>query len=156
MRGKKWVLRPHAVEVVGQKAKANLFEVPGGYVVPVTFGGKEPTATVVLRGLPQLAGQKGFRMEVIHPGEASRVGRGTKTHQEPGEVGLRSSTHPTDFTLDVPLLRGCAMVKLSYAWIEPAASWFCGTGSIQMGTTIEGGEIHYTMDGTVPTVASPR
>ncbi len=58
MRGKKWVLPPHVVEVVGNKAKANLFEVPGGYALPVTFGGKASTATVVLAGLPRLPGQE--------------------------------------------------------------------------------------------------
>ena len=69
MRGKRWVLRPHVVEVVGKTAKANLFEVPGGYALPVTFGGQASTATVLLTGLPRLAGQASFRVEMIHPGE---------------------------------------------------------------------------------------
>ncbi|MDD2764870.1 MAG: hypothetical protein PHE83_12955 [Opitutaceae bacterium] len=29
LRGKKWVLRPHAVEAVNHAAKVNLFQVPG-------------------------------------------------------------------------------------------------------------------------------
>ena len=57
MRGKKWVLLPHAVEVADQKARANLFAVPGGYVMPVVFGGKAKSVEVVLRGLPRLPGQ---------------------------------------------------------------------------------------------------
>ena len=57
IRGKQWVLRPRVVAVVGQKAKANLFEVPGGYALPVTFGGRESAVTVLLDGLPRLARQ---------------------------------------------------------------------------------------------------
>ena len=34
MRGKKWVLLPHVVEVADKAAAVNLFEVPGGYVIP--------------------------------------------------------------------------------------------------------------------------
>jgi hypothetical protein len=209
IRGKKWVLHPHAVEVVGQKAKANLFEVPGGYVVPVTFGGKEATVKVVLHGLPRLAGQTGFRMEVLHPGEErwtllaagslhpegiSAISPGSRSapgvvdvKQFPtpeGSKPVRAATPPGsryiscnttggalrdprliaetppgsrhDLTLEVPLSRGCAMVKLSYAWINPTESWFCETTSIEMGTTIDGGELHYTLDGSEPTAASPR
>ncbi len=69
LRGKKWVLLPHVIEVVGEKARANLFATPGGYVIPVVFGGKERSVDIVLRGLPVLPGQDGFRAEVIHPGE---------------------------------------------------------------------------------------
>ena len=69
MRGKKWVLLPHAVEVAGERARANLFAVPGGYMVPVVFGGREKSVELVLRDLPRLPAQNGFRVEVIHPGE---------------------------------------------------------------------------------------
>ena len=40
MRGKKWVLAPHCVESILPQVKVNLFEVPGGYALPVTFGGR--------------------------------------------------------------------------------------------------------------------
>ena len=99
MRGKKWVLLPHVVEVVGDKAKANLFEVPEGYALPVTFGGKERTVKVVLRGLPRPTGAKQFLAKVIHPGEED-----WKTL----EVIDLSDT----MLIEVPLTRGCAMVKL--------------------------------------------
>ena len=39
MRGKKWVLLPHVLSVDAQGVKANVFQVPEGYVVPITFGG---------------------------------------------------------------------------------------------------------------------
>ena len=60
VRGRRWLLLPHVVRVEGDKALANVFEVPGGYVVPVTFGGKEASVQVVLQGLPKAAGQKAF------------------------------------------------------------------------------------------------
>ena len=51
LRGKKWVLSPHAVEVIGGGAKANIFQVPGGYVVPLTFGGSNQEVLVTIRGV---------------------------------------------------------------------------------------------------------
>ena len=60
MRGKKWVLLPHVIEVADQKARANLFSVPGGYVMPVIFGGKEKSVEVTLNRLPALPGQDGL------------------------------------------------------------------------------------------------
>ena len=161
LRGKKWVLRPHAVEVAGQKAKANLFEVPGGFVVPVTFGGKETSVKVALNGLPLFPGQKDFRMEVIRPGAGStgfspQAARVVRFSSIPPEGGTSTEINDDYCFLDVPLSRGCAMVKLSYVWIDPKASWFYSKTNVEMGTTIEGGEIHYTLDGAQPTAASPR
>ena len=93
MRGKKWVLEPHVVEVVGQKAKVNLFEVPDGYVMPVTFGGTEPKATVILRSLSRFSGKADQHIEVLHPGETA----GTP---------LTATKQGDRLVLDVPLLRG--------------------------------------------------
>jgi hypothetical protein len=95
LRGKQWVLKPHVVEVMDNTAKANIFEVPGGYVVPVTFGGDATTARVILRYLDKNAGQA----TVIHPSE-------TDWAQLPME------TQGDRTILDVPLVRGCAMVRL--------------------------------------------
>ena len=47
MRGKKWVLQPHSVTAGAPNVKVNLFEVPGGYVVPVTFAGQAASVEVV-------------------------------------------------------------------------------------------------------------
>lgn len=100
MRGKRWVLEPHAVKVEGDAAKANLFEVPGGYVAPVTFGGEAREARVVLRHLKTLPEQKTFRVDVIHPGE-----------EEWTQIDTVDAAD--ELVLAVPLKRGCAMVRLS-------------------------------------------
>ena len=58
MRGKKWVLLPHVVNVEGQGVKANLFRVPEGYIVPIIFGGSAPAVIVTLRGNSRDGGRK--------------------------------------------------------------------------------------------------
>ncbi len=96
MRGKKWVLIPHVIEVASGNALANLFEVKSGFVMPVMFGGSATTATVELGPLPiaQL-----HSVEVLHPGVASA------TPITPTQQGGR-------IVLEVPLVRGCAMVRM--------------------------------------------
>jgi hypothetical protein len=96
MRGKKWVLAPHCVETTTPGVKVNLFEVPGGYALPVTFGGTTGTAEVFVRNVPGLAAR---HVVALHPGP-----------DEPAAV-------PTQFAgdrliLNVPLVRGCALVVL--------------------------------------------
>jgi hypothetical protein len=140
LRGKRWVLKPRVIEVAVNKAKANLFEVPGGYVVPVTFG-QAGRATVVLRGLPWLKGQQGFRAEMIRPGE---------TKWSP----LTTQERGGNLSIEIPLLRGCAMVKLAYAWIDPKVSWFSDTAALVLGTTLRDATLRYTLDGSMPTAAS--
>ncbi|MHB8866725.1 MAG: hypothetical protein ACYC6N_30560 [Pirellulaceae bacterium] len=94
LRGKKWVLEPHCVEVKDGLAKANLFEVPGGYAVPITYAGQAPSVEVILRGLPGK-----MKAEVLHPGAA-----------EPIEVVMTGDS--TMRRLTVPLSRGCAMIRI--------------------------------------------
>jgi hypothetical protein len=142
LRGKRWLLLPHVVQVEGDKALANVFEVPGGYVVPVTFGGKESKVTVVLKNLPRLPHQKAFRAEVLRPGE----------------------THPTDLCtdgadgvlrVDVPLKRGCAMLLLTHTWMEPRTAYFYDSTKVELATAVDGAYLHYTLDGSEPTLQSP-
>jgi hypothetical protein len=104
MRGKRWVLLPHCVEVTGNAAKVNLFEVPGGYAMPVTFGGQAKSVEVVLRGLQGISDKT--RIEAIHPGV-----------QDP--VAVRFRRDGAAFVLTVPVQRGCAMVKLIRDRAEP-------------------------------------
>ncbi len=69
LRGRKWTLVPHAIEVEGGAAKANLFEVPGGFLAAVTFGGTAPRATVKLGRIEGLLkGGTPPACEALHPG----------------------------------------------------------------------------------------
>jgi hypothetical protein len=97
MRGKKWVLTPHCVEVANDAAKVNLFRVAEGWVAPVTFGGANASVTLKIGPVPGL--KKGMRCEALHPGQ-------TRTSPIPAmwkHGGLE---------LQVPLQRGCAMVSI--------------------------------------------
>jgi hypothetical protein len=96
MRGKKWVLTPHCVETTTPGVKVNLFEVPGGYALPVAFGDKAETAIVQVRNITGLAKLK---VVALHPGV-----------DVPAPV--ISKWKDGVLTLTVPLVRGCAMVLL--------------------------------------------
>jgi hypothetical protein len=97
LRGKRWVLAPHAIEVVGNAAKANLFEVPGGYAAPITFGPQNGTVKVILRNLPGLAGK--VHCEALLPGV-----------EQPQTV--RTAFKDGALELQVPLKRGGAVVRI--------------------------------------------
>ncbi len=141
MQGRTWVLEARAVEVADEKAKANLFAIPGGYLAFVTFGGENTNAKVTMRGLAQRSGQAGFSIETIHPGESEwRALSG----DEKGDV----------LTLNVPLKRGCAAVKLSYIWMKPAHHYFIKEHTVSLGTTLNGALIRYTLDGKDPAADS--
>ena len=99
MRGRKWVLLPQVIQVEGGGAKANLFRVPRGYLVPVVLGGPAASATVTLRDLPEVVVGKPVRCEVIHPEE---------TEWKECACKLNGAT----LRVKVPLGRGCAMVRL--------------------------------------------
>ena len=98
MRGKKWVLAPHCVAVAGDSAKVNLFQVPGGYAMPVCFGGKADYADVIIRNVPNLGS---YQYSAIHPGLEAAT---------PVIILPKAGDGAT--TLRVALLRGCAMVVL--------------------------------------------
>ena len=97
MRGKKWVLEPYVIQVARDAAKANLFEVPGGYVVPVTFGGSAASVELILRKPKGLANWGQPKIEALHPGTDARTKITPRIH---GDV----------MSLTVPLQRGCAMI----------------------------------------------
>ena len=98
IRGKKWVLAPHCVEVVGGPAQVNLFQVPGGYAMPVCFGGKADYADVMIRNVPDL---DSIKCSVIQPGVEAVASPTVLFKGEDGAMMLR-----------VPLVHGCAMVTL--------------------------------------------
>jgi hypothetical protein len=141
LHGRTWVLEPHAIEVEGKKAKANLFAIPGGYLAVVTLAGESTNAKLSLRGLRKLTGQEGFTIETIQPGGTAWM---ALNGIEKGDL----------LTLDVPLQRGCAMVRLSYAWIKPESHYFIKALTVTLGTTLRGAQLRYTLDGKEPSLDS--
>jgi len=99
MRGRRWVLEPHVIEVLDSDAKANIFSVSGGFVIPVVFVKKSGTVRVVVNNLNRLAGFKSFIAEAIQPGTGTWV-------------PVKSTGNGQKLTLDVPVQRGCAMVRI--------------------------------------------
>jgi hypothetical protein len=142
LRGKRWVLLPHVVSVERGRAMANVFAVPGGYVVPVMLGGEDTSAEIVLRGLPTLPGHNGFRVEALQPGQ-------------PQPVELTATAEGDRLRVNVPLRRGCAMLLLTHTWMSPRRADFHNAIIVKLGTKLEGAELHYTLDGGEPTAQSP-
>jgi hypothetical protein len=97
LRGKKWVLAPNCVTTTAPGAKVNLFEVPGGHALPVTFAGDAKEAVVRVKNIPGLAK---LRVTALHPGV-----------EKPVEVS--SVIKDGVLELRVPIVRGCAMVLLA-------------------------------------------
>jgi len=97
IRGKKWALAPHCVEAAGGGAKVNLFEVPGGYALPVTFAGKAEAVTVRVRNVPGL--NRG-QAEAWLPGFEA-------------PVPVTSSFKDGVLELTAPVKRGCSMVRIT-------------------------------------------
>ncbi len=124
MRGKQWVLAPHVVSVPGGEALANLFEVPGGFVVPVIHA-KAARVRVVLRGMSKLVKADGFDVDALHPGVKEAVKINVERKGE-------------EMILDVPVVRGCAMLRLKQVWLVPDVSYFFGASEVQAHTAIVG------------------
>ena len=103
MRGKRWVLTAGCVTAITPgrpqrgSPRVNLFEVPGGYALPVMFGGKAVSACVRLRNCP---GLERLKCEALHPGA-------------PSWVPVPATFQDGAVELQVPLKRGCAMVRLT-------------------------------------------
>lgn len=96
MRSKKWVLEPDCIETATPGVRANLFEVPGGYVIPVTCGGQSESSIVRVRNVP---GLDKARCTALQPGV---------------ETALATVSSFRDGVLEikVPLTRGCAVVRM--------------------------------------------
>lgn len=95
MKYRTWVLSPDPVSVTDDLAKANVFEVPGGYIVPVVYA----TADQVQVSLPVVDPAKTWSVEAYYPGETA-------------PVKLEAVAQNGVFALDVPVRRGCAMLRL--------------------------------------------
>ncbi len=99
MRGRKWVLLADVIEVDRKVAKANLFRVADGYLVPVVLAGSAASATVTLRNLPEIVAGRTPRCELMHPGATQWK-------------ALAARAKGGTLSFKVPLARGCAMLKL--------------------------------------------
>jgi hypothetical protein len=95
MRGKQWILQPHCVEVKGDIAKANLFAIPDGFVLPVCFAEEGKTIEVVVRNVK---GLEKVKAEAIYPG--GKI------------VSIPLRYEKETLVLQVPVERGTALVKL--------------------------------------------
>jgi hypothetical protein len=96
MKGREWVLTENPVTVDDGTAKANLFKVPDGYIVPVVFGEKD---TAKIKVAVAFAGNY-LKVTVQHPGE-----RTASTIDNAKVIDGK-------LLLTVPLVRGCAMIKI--------------------------------------------
>ncbi|MDD2598969.1 MAG: hypothetical protein PHO37_07080 [Kiritimatiellae bacterium] len=116
MRGKKWVMIPHVIQVDGSHALANIFEVEDGYVIPVVFGGASRTARITVKHLP-------FNdlkvLEIVHPGKTRWM-------------KLMNVGDTDSLTIDVPLHRGCAMLRLNKVACPSSGGEMAFNGSFEM------------------------
>jgi len=92
LASRKWVLQPGVVSAVG--AKANLFQTPRGYVVPVVFANARKVVALTLQGV------RVGKAYVLHPGHSRR---------EPIQI----ERHGGRLKVNVPIERGCAVVVFS-------------------------------------------
>jgi hypothetical protein len=97
MQNRQWVLEPHAVSVENNLAKANIFKIPDGYSIPVVYG-EADTVRVKIADLKGLGNQTSCM--AYYPGKET-------------PVALKISKSGYAWYADVPLERGCAMVKLT-------------------------------------------
>ena len=102
LRGKKWVLTPHVLTVNDRKAKANIFETPQGYVIPVVFAGEHEQVELILRNLGDM--NEKTEISVLYPGEES-----VKT-----TLTGRFNAQTGEFHIDVPMQRQCGMLLLTW------------------------------------------
>jgi hypothetical protein len=101
LNARKWVLEPDVINVANGSAKANLFEIPDGYVISVMLADKNVSRVKVILNSPaRFDTSKVFEAEALHPGIDKKL--------PVGIVYARGK-----LVLDVPLGRGCAMVRLS-------------------------------------------
>jgi len=101
IRGKKWILESHVLSVEDHAALANLFQVPGGYAIPVTFAKNASEVTIRLANIPRDK-ERIVSIQVLHPGE-----------EQP--IILHPQASGNELKISVPIKRGCAVVAIQCA-----------------------------------------
>lgn len=98
--GRKWVLQPNIIKVINGPAKANLFKVPNGFVMPVIMAAADATSTAILIDMAKLTASNHLKIDAVLPGtdEPVRV----KTHKNKNGQTI----------LTVPVKDRCAMVRI--------------------------------------------
>jgi hypothetical protein len=98
IRGKRWILKPHAISVGDHAARANLFQVRGGFAIPITlavmFNDVNVTMKDLLAAVEQIASMTG-----LHPGR-------------PKASVLKWQSQGNDLGGAVLVQRGCTVVKI--------------------------------------------
>lgn len=97
LKGKKWVLEPHAIEVIDEAAKANMFKTFEGYAIPVVFAKNLNNVQVALR--KSVLAYKSFNITVLLPGNEN-------------EIQVKSRVEKDRLIIDSPVNRGCSMIVL--------------------------------------------
>ena len=97
MQNRQWVLEPHVVSVENNLAKANIFKIPDGYSLPVVYG-EAGQVRVKIANLEGWSEQ--MTCAVYHPGKEM-------------PVELKMLKNGNAWYVDVPLERGCGMLKLN-------------------------------------------
>ncbi|MCE5204979.1 MAG: hypothetical protein LLF80_02585 [Porphyromonadaceae bacterium] len=98
MQNSQWVLEPHVVSVVNKLAKVNMFKIPDGYSIPVVYGESDKVGV-------KIGNIKGVNNRTVctvyYPGKET-------------PARLKILKEKNGWYVDVPLERGCGMLKLSF------------------------------------------
>lgn len=97
LRGKAWVLEPHAVRVLHGQAKVNIFKTHQGVVVPVMLGRDTRDVEVEISALRHFFPDDPYTGHVVYPGDEAWT-------------PLDITSNRKEQSLTIPLKRGCAML----------------------------------------------
>jgi len=97
LKGKKWVLEPHAIEVKDNNAKVNIFKTFEGYAVPVVFAKDNKNVQIVIK--KSVLEKKSYNITAILPGNEK-------------EIQVKSRVEKDKVFIDSPVKRGCSMIVL--------------------------------------------
>ena len=139
--GRTWVL--DGAKSVAASAKANLFAVPGGYLIPVVFGGELTKTKLDVSGLKRPGNLKAFMVDVLNPASSWAW------------KNIAVNDDGADLNMEIPLVRGCALVRISYARMAPARRYFYESTQVAIETSVGDAKPRFTLDGQEPTLSSP-